>query len=154
MIQCKLSSNKFLAEPLTVRSSGWKNMSCWQGPICWILCYTKSWWELYITWLTGFSFASINDMKRLLPKLMLSFCWLNLFIGTAWLPHKSIVRLSAETYDEGVWSAFSTNSGRILYFVLLSLTSERYSLLHASCNPLGTGGQVVMPVQRLNSIHL
>ena len=70
-------------------------------------------------------------------------------IGTEEEFFEAIAILPTETYEEGVWSAFSTNLGGILCWVIAQLISVRTVSLHSSNTPRGTGGWVVVPTRRV-----
>ena len=77
------------------------------------------------------------------------------FIGSEEEFFKAIVILPTETYEEGVWSAFSTNSGGILCCVIARLISLRKVSLHSSNTPRGTGdglsaGEIASSINRLH----
>lgn len=73
------------------------------------------------------------------------------FIGTEEEFFEAIVILPTETYEEGAWSALSTNLGGILCWVIARLISVRKMSLHSSNTPRGTGGRVVVPAW--NRLH-
>jgi len=75
-------------------------------------------------------------------------------IGTEEELFEAIVIRPTETYEEGVWSALSTNSGGILCWVLTWLMSVRKVNLHSSNTPRGTGGLVVVPVRQVKLQHV
>lgn len=60
-------------------------------------------------------------------------------IGTEEEFFGAIVILPTETYEEGIWSAFKTNSGGILCWLIARLISVRKVSLHSSNTPQGTG---------------
>ena len=70
------------------------------------------------------------------------------FIGTEEEFLGAIVIFPTETYEQGVWSAFSSNSGGILCSLIASSMSLRNVYLHFSKSPGGTGGRVVVPALR------
>ena len=70
-------------------------------------------------------------------------------IGTEEEFLEAIVILPTGTYEEGVWSAFSTNSDGILCWVIARLIFVRKVSLHSSNTPRGTGGRVVVPARRV-----
>lgn len=65
---------------------------------------------------------------------------------TDFCPLLAIVDFPTDTYEQGVWYAFSTRSGGILYFRTLSCISHKYSRQHSLYNPCGTGGRPVVPI--------
>ena len=69
-------------------------------------------------------------------------------IGTEEEFFEAIVIFPTETYEEGVWSAFSTNLGGILCWVIARLISVRKVSLHSSNTRRGTGGRVVVQARR------
>ena len=70
------------------------------------------------------------------------------FIGTEEEFLAAIVILPTETYEQGVWSAFSTNSGGILCSLIVLFMSLRNVSLRSSNSPQGTGRRVVVPALR------
>ena len=53
----------------------------------------------------------------------------------------AIVILPTETYEQGVWSTFGTNSGGISCSLIALFMSLRNVSLHSSNSPRGTGGE-------------
>jgi len=84
--------------------------------------------------------TNVSDMFLLLVKPL---------IRTEEELFEAIVIRPTETYEEGVWSALSTNSGGILCWVITQPMSVRKVNLHSSNTPRGTGGLVVVPAQRV-----
>ena len=70
-------------------------------------------------------------------------------IGTEEEFFEAIVILPTETYEEGAWSALSTNLGGILCWVIARLISVRKVSLHSSNTLRGTVGRVVVPARRV-----
>ena len=86
-----------------------------------------------------------RDIRKVSVILLLS---VRPFIGTEEEFLGAIVILPTETYEQGVWSAFSTNSGGILCSLIVLFMSLRNVSLHSSNSPRGTGGRVVVPALR------
>ena len=121
----------------------------------WILRDQKSRRKLEIPWLACCGFPLVYYLhwqKVARERYNKSKCNTLLsvrpFIGTEEEFLGAIVILPTETYEQGVWSAFSTNSGGILCSLIVLFMSLRNVSLHSSNSPQGTGGRVVVPALR------